>query len=73
MSKQDTGRYKALISGAKQCEYYATCPTNCLPPESRQRWAQKAKDMRAEAEALPDDFVDPECDWRMPEWGTYGT
>lgn len=71
MSKQDTNKYKGLISQAKQHEYYATCPTNCLSAESRARWAASAAELRAKAEALPDDFVDAE--WRMPEWGTRGT
>lgn len=71
MAKQDSNRYKDLISNAKQFEYYATCPTNGLAEPSRQRWAKKAQDLRLQAEALPDDFVDPE--WQMPEWGTKGT
>lgn len=71
MSKQDTLMYKSLISSAKQNDYYATCPTNGLSAESRRFYANKASQLRAEAEALPDDFVDPE--WRMPAWGTYGT
>lgn len=71
MAKQTTSKYLGLISQAKQCEYYATCATNGLSDTSRQFWAKKAQDLRAQAEAIPDDFIDPE--WRMPEWGTYGT
>lgn len=71
MAKQDTIRYQGLISQAKMHEYYATCPTNRLSAESRARWADSAARLRAQAEAIPDDFVDPE--WRMPEWGTRGT
>ncbi len=67
MAKQDTQRYKNLISCAKQFDYYASITTGA----SREHWAQKAKDARLEAEAIPDDFVDPE--WQMPAWGTYGT
>ncbi len=71
MAKQDTQRYKSLVSMAKQHEYYATCPINGLGPEARTRWAASAAKLRAEAEAIPDDYIDPE--WRMPEWGTRGT
>lgn len=71
MAKQDTIAYKYLIHRAETHEYYATCPTNCLSPESRARWAESAAKLRAEADAIPNDFVDPE--WRMPEWGTRGT
>ncbi len=67
MAKQDTQRYKSLISNAKQFDYYASVTSGA----SREHWAQKAQDTRLEAEAIPDDFVDPE--WRMPEWGTRGT
>lgn len=70
-SKQDTARYQGLISQAKMHEYYATCATNGLSTESRERWAASAAKLRAEAEAIPDDFVDPP--FVMPAWGTYGT
>ena len=71
MSKEASRKYQGLISQAKQCEYYAACATNGLSDTSRQFWAKRAQDLRREAAALPDDFVDPE--FRMPEWGTYGT
>lgn len=71
MSKVDTLRYQGLISQAKQHDYYATCPTNGLSAESRARWAASAAKLRAEAEAMPDDFQDPP--FVMPAWGTYGT
>lgn len=69
--KQDTVKYKSLIEMAKQNEYYATCPTNGLTAASREFYANKAAALRAEANALPDDFQDPE--FTMPAWGTYGT
>jgi len=71
MAKQDTNRYQGLISGAKQNDYYATCPTNGLSEASRKFYADKAQALRDEAEALPDDFIDPP--FVMPAWGTYGT
>lgn len=71
MAKQDSIRYMSLVSQAEINEYYATCQTNGLSPERRAWYASKAEKLRAEAEALPDDFVDPE--WRMPDWGTRGT
>jgi hypothetical protein len=67
MAKQDTEHYKSLISNAKQFEHYASVTSGA----SRERWAKKAQDARLEAEAIPDNFIDPE--WRMPEWGTRGT
>lgn len=71
MSKQDSVTYAALLSRAKQFDYYATCPTNGLSASSREYWANEADNLRAQAEAMPDDFVDPE--FRMPDWGTRGT
>lgn len=67
MSKQDTRAYKGLVSNAKQFDYYATITTG----EASARWASLAAQLRADAEALPDDFVDPE--FQMPAWGTSGT
>lgn len=71
MAKQDTNRYQSLISNAKMHEYYATCPTNGLSAERRAYWARSAEQLRAQAEALPDDYQDPP--FVMPEWGTRGT
>ena len=71
MAKQDTLRYRGLISAARQNEYYATCKTNGLSTESRDHYARRAQEFRAQAEALPDDFQDPP--FQMPEWGTRGT
>lgn len=67
MAKQDTLTYKSMISSAKQLDYYASVTTG----ESSKHWAEKANQRRADAEALPDDFVDPK--FEMPEWGTKGT
>ena len=67
MSKQDTNKYQGLISMAKQHDYYASCLTG----ERAQWYANKAAELRAEAEAIPDDFVDQP--FVMPEWGTRGT
>ena len=67
MAKQDTLTYKSMISDAKQLDYYASSTTG----ETSKRWADKAQQLRAEAEALADDFIDPKFD--MPEWGTRGT
>ena len=67
MSKQDTQRYKDLTSNAKQFDYYARVTTGATSAH----WAKRAHELRAEAEAIPDDFVDPP--FVMPEWGTRGT
>ncbi len=67
MSKEDTMRYKMLISDAKQFEYYARATQGA----SRERWAAKAQEKRLAAAELPDDFQDPP--FVMPEWGTRGT
>lgn len=67
MSKQDTARYQSLQSRARQFDYYARSTTG----DSSARWTAMANELRAEAEALPDDFQDPE--FIMPAWGTYGT
>jgi hypothetical protein len=65
--KEDTSKYKNLMSNARTFEYYASITTG----ESSKRWTQYAANKRKEAEAIPDTYVDPV--WRMPEWGTYGT
>jgi hypothetical protein len=67
MSKENTLRYRYLISDAKQAEYYASVTTG----SARERWAAKAQELRLAAAELPDDFVDPP--FQMPAWGTYGT
>lgn len=67
MAKQDTLRYKGLISNAKQFDYYASVTTGATSAH----WAKRAEELRAQAEAIPDDFVDPP--FVMPEWGTRGT
>ena len=67
MTKQDTTRYKNLISDAKQFDHYASVTTG----ESSARWTSLAAEKRALAEALPDDFTDPK--FQMPAWGTRGT
>lgn len=67
MAKQDTLTYRSMISSAKQLDYYASVTTG----ESSKHWTEKANQRRADAEALPDDFVDPK--FEMPAWGTYGT
>lgn len=67
MSKQDTIRYRDLISRARQAELNASLTTGAV----RERWAARAQELRIEAEDLPDDFVDPP--FVMPAWGTYGT
>jgi hypothetical protein len=56
-----------LLSSAKQFDYYASVTTG----DSRDRWLAKAADLRAQAAAIPDDYVAPA--WQMPEWGTRGT
>ena len=56
-----------LLSSAKTFDYYASVTTG----DSRERWLAKAAEKRAQAAAIPDDFVKPE--WQMPEWGTRGT
>lgn len=56
-----------LLSNAKQFDYYASVTTG----ESRERWLAKAADLRAQAAAVPDDYVAPR--FEMPEWGTRGT
>ena len=65
--KENTLRYQNLIDSAKTFEYYSTVTTG----EQKEYWIEQAKLRRAQAESLPEDYVDPE--WRMPEWGTYGT
>ena len=65
--KENTLRYQNLIDTAKTFEYYSTVTTG----EQKEYWIEQAKLRRAQAESLPEDYVDPE--WRMPEWGTYGT
>ena len=65
--KEQSIRYKNLISCAKTFEYYASI----LEEPRKQYWIEQANNKRLEAESLPDNYVDPE--WRMPEWGTYGT
>jgi hypothetical protein len=69
--KQNTAKYRDLISRASMHEYYATCPTNGLSELSRMHWANSAAELRKAAEEIPEDFVDPQ--WQMPEWGTRGT
>lgn len=71
MARQDTLKYKGLIESAKMQDYYATCPTNGLSAESREWFARRAEQLRAEAAAIPDDYRDPP--FEMPAWGTYGT
>ena len=56
-----------LLSNAKQFDYYASVTTG----ESRERWLAKAAETRAQAAAIPDDYVAPP--FVMPEWATYGT
>lgn len=67
MAKQDTYRHQSLISDARQFDYYASVTTG----ESSARWTALAAEKRAQAEALPDDYIDP--NFQMPAWGTYGT
>lgn len=56
-----------LLSNARQFDYYASTTEGA----SRERWLARAADLRAQAAAIPDDFVEPV--WQMPEWGTRGT
>ena len=55
------------MSNARTFDYYASITTG----DKSERWSKWADNKRKEAENIPDDYVDPE--WRMPEWGTYGT
>jgi len=65
--KENTLKYQNLIDSAKTFEYYSTVTIG----KQKEYWIEQAKLKRAQAESLPEDYVDPE--WRMPEWGTYGT
>jgi hypothetical protein len=65
--KENTNKYKNMLDNARTFEYYASITTD----EKSAYWSRMAENKRKEAEALPDDYVDPE--WRMPAWGTYGT
>jgi hypothetical protein len=65
--KENTSKYKDLMSNARTFDYYASITTG----DKSERWSKWADNKRKEAENIPDNYVDPE--WRMPEWGTYGT
>jgi hypothetical protein len=65
--KEDTAKYKDLMSSARTFDYYASITTG----DKSERWSKWADNKRKEANALPDDYVDKE--WQMPSWGTYGT
>ena len=67
--KQQSNKYRGIIECAKQNEYYSTLSS--LSANSREFYANKAKELYAEADALPDNFVDQKF---YPEPGfTYGT
>lgn len=66
--KTESIYYKALLSSAAHCDWQASTTLN---PAYARLYAERAAEYRAQAEALPDDFVDPEQ--HIPEWGTYGT
>jgi hypothetical protein len=65
--KEDTEKYKGLMTQARTFDYYASITTD----DKSKRWSEWANNKRKEANNIPDDYKDPE--WQMPSWGTYGT